>query len=406
MVKFVSNEVVYYIISVINFEVFRFDIIDGSRVDDDDLFFEGKVEEFMSVFFRNIFGNDIDGFDLREREDFEGRSVDGLGRCEVDNDVNVRVFFDGFIDGSVDGKESFFGILVEFLNVVVIEGVNYSGDGRNFLIIREVKVEYVLDGMGLEIEDERFSVFVERLELRLSVRDGFSVEFDDLVVGLFLVVVSFDSINVVGYVGNVRGSIVRGSDGGRGDRSNVMGDGGRRLFNIESYGDDGSDRRFGVVDFYEDIKRFIVEMYSFEIFLIVRISMLYLDFDVVLNEIFFVFFKGLDDIFESGSNVGEVGSIIIDDEDFIFGVRSVLGYKVDDGFSVFVGLIFGRGIRVFIVVGEFMGEISSGNGVGVDNGGIIIGNYGLDLIFRIKDSEFERSIGRGVEFLDVSFFFG
>lgn len=405
-VKLASNEVVHHTTSVTNPEASRLDTTDGSRADDDDLLLEGKVEELTSVPLRNTLGNDTDGLDLREREDLEGRSVDGSGRCEVDNDVNVRVLLDGLTDGSVDGKESFLGTPVELLNVVATEGVDHSGDGRNLSTTREVKVEHALDGTGLETEDERPSVIVERSEPRSSARDGLSVEPDDLVVGLLPAAVSLDSTNVVGHVGNARGSTVRGSDGGRGDRSNVTGDGGRRSLNTESHGDDGSDRRLGAVDFHEDTKRFTAETHSLETLLIVRTSTSHPDLDVVSNETLLVLLKGSDDTLESGSNVGEVGSTTTDDEDLTFGVRSASGHKVDDGLSVLVGLTFRRGTRVFTVVGELMGETSSGNGVGVDNGGTTTGNHGPDSTLRIKDSELERSTGRGVELLDVSLFLG
>lgn len=49
VVEFGSNNVVYYIISVINFEVVGFDVIDGGRVDNGDVFFFGNVGDFMSM---------------------------------------------------------------------------------------------------------------------------------------------------------------------------------------------------------------------------------------------------------------------------------------------------------------------------------------------------------------------
>lgn len=47
-------------------------------------------------------------------------------------------------------------------------------------------------------------------------------------------------------------------------------------------------------------------------------------------------------------------------------------YKVEDSVGIVVGLGFGGSIRVFIIVGKFVGEISRGNGIGVDDGSIII----------------------------------
>lgn len=39
MVEFGGDDVVYYIIGVVNFEVVRFDVINSSGIDDGDIFF-------------------------------------------------------------------------------------------------------------------------------------------------------------------------------------------------------------------------------------------------------------------------------------------------------------------------------------------------------------------------------
>lgn len=364
------------------------------------------MEELTSVPLRNTLSNDTDGLDLREREDLEGRSVDGSRRSEVDNDVNVRVLLDSLTDGSVDGKESFLGTPVEFLNVVTTEGVNHSSDRRNLPTTREIKVEHTLNGTGLETKDERPGVLVERSEPRSRASDGLSVEPDNLVVGLLSAAISLDSTDIVGHVGNARGSTVRRSDGGRRDRSNITGDGGRRSLDTKSHGDDGSDRRLGAVDLHEDTQRFTAETHSLESLLVVRTSTSHPDLDIVSKETLLVLLEGSDDTLECGSNVGEVGSTTANDEDLTFRVRGASGHKVDDGLSVLVGLTLGGGARVFTVVGKLMGETSRGNGVGVDNRGTTTGNHGPDSALRIKNSELEGSTGRGVEFLDVSLFLG
>lgn len=365
------------------------------------------MEELTGVPLRNTLGNDTDGLDLREREDFEGRGVDGSRGSEVDNDINVGVLLDGLTDGGVDGKESFLGTPVELLNVVTTEGVDHSSDGRNLSTAREVEVEHALDSTGLETKDEGPGVLVEGSEPRSSARDRLSVEPNNLVVGLLSAAVSLDSTNVAGDVGNAtRGSAVRGSNGSGREGSNIAGDGGRRSLDTEGHWDDGSDRRLGAVDFHEDTKRFTAETHSLETLLVVRTSTSHPDFDVVSNETLLVLLKGSNDTLESGSNVGEVGSTTTDDEDLTFGVGSASGHEINDGLSVLVGLTLGGCTRVFTVVGELVGETCSRNGVRVDNGGTTTGNHGPDSALGVEDSELEGSTGRGVEFLDVSLFLG
>ena len=58
---------------------------------------------------RDTFGNDGNGFDLRELHELQSRAVDGSRGCEVDDSVDVGVFGDCLVHRLVDGQKSFAG---------------------------------------------------------------------------------------------------------------------------------------------------------------------------------------------------------------------------------------------------------------------------------------------------------
>lgn len=127
-VKLAGNQVVHHTTSVSDSETSRLDTTDSSGTDDDDTSADGELEELSSVSLGDTFGNDTDSLDLGEGQDVEGRGVNGSGRREVDDNVDVRVLFDGLGDGRVDREKGLLGTPVEFLNVVTTEGVDHSGD--------------------------------------------------------------------------------------------------------------------------------------------------------------------------------------------------------------------------------------------------------------------------------------
>lgn len=84
-----------------------------------------------------------------------------MGGSKVDNDINIGVFGNGFGYFLVDWEKSFVGVLVYFVDELVVECVDDVGDGGGCLFVDEVEIEYVLYGVGLYVVDEVFCFVVE-----------------------------------------------------------------------------------------------------------------------------------------------------------------------------------------------------------------------------------------------------
>lgn len=69
-------------------------------------------------------------------------------------------------------------------------------------------------------------------------------------------------------------------------------------------------------------------------------------------------------------------------------------------------MTFGRGTRVFTIVGELVSEAVGGNGIRVDDASTATGNHSPNTTLRVEDRQFERSTSRSIELLDVRFFLG
>lgn len=116
--------------------------------------------------------------------------------------------------------------------------------------------------------------------------------------------------------------------------------------------------------------------------------------------------EGSDDTLESSGNIREVGGTTTNNEDLALGVGFTSSHQIDNGLGVLVGLTLGRGTRVFTVVGELVSEPSSGDSIGVDDGGTTTSDHGPNSTSGVEDGKLERSTSRGIELLDVGLFLG
>lgn len=351
----------------------------------------------------NTLGDDTDGLDLRVGKNVEGGSVDGSGRREVDDDIDIGVLLDGLTDRSVDREQSLLGAPVELLDVVTAEGVDHRSDRRGLSTGRKVKVEHTLDGSRLETEDKRSSLLIERSEPR-SRSVAFRLESDNVAALLLDAVVGSGSSAVNGSTVGTVGTLLLGGSGGDGGKLSGSSRGG--LCDTKSHWDDSGDRRLGTVDLHWDTDRLSTKSHSLETLLVIWSSSSDPDGDVVSLKTLLELLQGSDDTLESSSDVGEVGSSTTNDEDLAFGVRLASNNQVDDRLGVLVGLSLGRSTRVLSVVGKLMGESSSGNGVRVDDGSTTTSDHGPDSTGRVEHGKLERSTSRRVELLNVGLLLG
>jgi hypothetical protein len=168
-VKLGGNDVVHHATSVTDLVRTRLDATDGGGTNDGDTLLLGNVEDLTCTPLGDTLSDDGNGLDLRELHELHGGLVDGTGRGEVDNGVDVGVLGHGVGSGLVDREESLGGAPVpgggsvgcfwcfagwkswslHLADELTAEGVNDTGDGRLLALADEVEVKHALDGLGL-----------------------------------------------------------------------------------------------------------------------------------------------------------------------------------------------------------------------------------------------------------------
>lgn len=108
-VKLGGNDVVHHATSVTNLVRTGLDATDGGRANDGDTLLLGDVENLTCTPLGDTLSNDGNGLDLRELHELHGGLVDGTGRGEVDNGVDVGVLGHGVGSGLVDREEGLSG---------------------------------------------------------------------------------------------------------------------------------------------------------------------------------------------------------------------------------------------------------------------------------------------------------
>lgn len=101
--------------------------------------------------------NDSNGADLGELHQLHGGLVDGTGRGEVDDGVDVGVLGESLLGVLVDRQEGLAGTPVHLADELATEGVDDTGDGGGGTLADEVKVEHALHGSGLHAAGKRVS---------------------------------------------------------------------------------------------------------------------------------------------------------------------------------------------------------------------------------------------------------
>lgn len=176
-----GDDVVHHTAGVANLEGARLDAANSGRPDDGDTLLLGSHQDFpcslllVSKFeisnqttysLRNPLGNDGNGFDLRALHQLHGGTVDGAGRREVDDGVDIRMFRHGFGDVLIDGKEGLVGAPVpvtvsvwhctaggrrsaHLTDELAAKGVDDTSNGGGGPLADEVEVEHALDSSGL-----------------------------------------------------------------------------------------------------------------------------------------------------------------------------------------------------------------------------------------------------------------
>ena len=115
----------------------------------------------------NTLSNDSNALDLGALHQLHGGAVDGTGRGEVDNSVNIRVLGHGLADILVDREQGLagapvpvdasisssmgigIGIAIHLAHELATEGVDDTGDGRSGTLADEVEVKHTLNSPGL-----------------------------------------------------------------------------------------------------------------------------------------------------------------------------------------------------------------------------------------------------------------
>ena len=100
-----SHDVIHHATSVADLICTGLDATDCRRPNDCDALLLRYVEDLTCTSLWHALGDDGDGLDLRVLHELHGRLVDGSGRGEVDDGVNIAVFGHGLCGVLVDGEE-------------------------------------------------------------------------------------------------------------------------------------------------------------------------------------------------------------------------------------------------------------------------------------------------------------
>lgn len=104
-----GDDVVHHATSVTDLVRTGLDATDGGGANDGDTLLLGNVEDLTGTPLGDTLSNDGNGLDLREFHELHGGLVDGTGRGEVDDGVDVGVLGHGVGSGLVDREESLGG---------------------------------------------------------------------------------------------------------------------------------------------------------------------------------------------------------------------------------------------------------------------------------------------------------
>jgi hypothetical protein len=85
--------------------------------------------DLTSEALKDTLSDESDNFDLLMLQALEGTRVDRSRAGEVEDDVDIRVLGNGLLQAGVDEEESLLGSPVEFMDVMVTEGVDHGGNG-------------------------------------------------------------------------------------------------------------------------------------------------------------------------------------------------------------------------------------------------------------------------------------
>lgn len=179
-VEFGGNNVVHHPTGVANLISARLNTTHGGRTDDGDTLLLGGDHDFTCSLWRlaldwligsgrthplgNTLGDNGNGLDLGAFHQLHGRGVDGAGRGEVDDGVNIGVLRHGLGNVLVDGEESLAGAPVpekisgdhqagvcnvHLADELATKSIDDTSNGRSGSLADEVEVEHALDGPGL-----------------------------------------------------------------------------------------------------------------------------------------------------------------------------------------------------------------------------------------------------------------
>lgn len=104
-----GDDVVHHATSVTDLVRTGLDTTNSGRTNDGDALLLGDVEDLTRTPLRNTLSNDGNGLDLGELHELHGGLVDGTGRGEVDDGVDVGVLGHGVGSGLVDREEGLSG---------------------------------------------------------------------------------------------------------------------------------------------------------------------------------------------------------------------------------------------------------------------------------------------------------
>ena len=196
-----------------------------------------------------------------------------------------------------------------------------------------------------------------------------------------------------------------GSRSGRGEGS--LGDvDAITCLDAQSQGNDLRNVSFGAIHLNGNTERLAQQTHGLEALLVVGTTTTDVDFDLMVGERCLEVREGTDDTLEGSGNVGEVGNATTNDQNLSLGIGFPPSHKVEDGLCVFVGLTLGWRTGVFSVVGKFVGETVSGNGIRVDDGSTTTSNHGPYATLWVQHSKLQGSTGGAIELLNVGFFLG
>ena len=173
-----GNDVVHHATSVTDLVSTGLDTTDSGRANDGDALLLGNVKNLTCAPLGDTLSDDSNRLDLGELHELHGGLVNGTGRSEVDDGVDIGVLGHGVGSGLVDREEGLGGApvpgqlsigcrvdgLCEFClhlaDELTTESVDDTGDGRLLALADEVEVKHALDGLGLHSATRLLGLFL------------------------------------------------------------------------------------------------------------------------------------------------------------------------------------------------------------------------------------------------------